>query len=285
MSSSGASRRKQTTENGRGAQSSQPGSSRTQPSNSLREANGVADRVLEPVPTVAAEHRPELERAERAAQSRAVLAEARDVVRRAEVLGDEAEGVSQHVRATRPQRGAALRGEEPLVRVDDDRVDPLDVLERPAVLGADHRGAGVRGVDVEPGAVSLAGVGDRRDRVDRRRGRRADRRDDGARVASGRAPPAGGGTPRRPAPCGSRDRAGGTPSRRTSGRARSRRRRDRPASRGGRRRAPRAWRSTRRPRAGRASPPGGRGARRASSTSPPRAPAARETCARGCRRC
>ena len=54
--------------------------------------------------------------------------------------------------------------EHPLVGIDDERVGAVDALERPAQLGADHRRAGVGGVDVEPRARGRAAVGDRRDR-------------------------------------------------------------------------------------------------------------------------
>ena len=148
----------------------------------LRQRDGVADRRLQPVPAVAAEHRPELERAEPAPESGPVLAEADDLVRCAEVLGDDAERVAQLVRPPCPEGGAALRREQPLVRVDDERVGTLDPLERPAVLGADHRGAGVGRVDVQPDAVLLARVSNRRDGVDRGGRRGADRRDHRARV-------------------------------------------------------------------------------------------------------
>ena len=77
----------------------------------------------------------------------------------------------------RPQRRAIDRREQPLVRVDDDRIGALDSLPGPAELRADHRRAGVRGVDVQPDVLALADLGQVRDRIDRGRRRRPDRGD------------------------------------------------------------------------------------------------------------
>src|SRR6185436_14246630 len=73
----------------------------------LGERDRVADRCLEPVAAEAAEHRPELERAEGAPERGAVLAQADDLVRRPEVLRHEAEGLAQLVGTTCPEGGAA----------------------------------------------------------------------------------------------------------------------------------------------------------------------------------
>ena len=57
----------------------------------------LADHRLQPLAPVAAEHRPELERAEPPTEWHAVLAQADDVLAHAKVLGDEAERVAEIV--------------------------------------------------------------------------------------------------------------------------------------------------------------------------------------------
>ena len=97
------------------------------------------------------------------------------------------------------ERRAVHRREQPLVRVDADRVGPLPAGEVVAQLRADRGRAGVGRVDVQPGARRLGTVGDRGDRVDGGRRGRADRRHDRAGVGRGRARPAAARRPRRPA--------------------------------------------------------------------------------------
>src|SRR5213079_457913 len=57
----------------------------------VREPYAIADRRLEPFAPVAAEHRPELERPEAAAERRPVVGEVLGLVGAAQVLRDEAE--------------------------------------------------------------------------------------------------------------------------------------------------------------------------------------------------
>ena len=73
---------------------------------------------------------------------------------------------------------AVERRAEPLVRVDHERVRALDALPHPAAFGQDHRAARHRGVDMQPDSVAPRDLGDRRDRIDRRRRGRADGGDD-----------------------------------------------------------------------------------------------------------
>ena len=63
----------------------------------------LADRGLEPLAAVAAEHGPELERAEAAPERDAVLAEADDVLIHPQVLRDEAERTTEIVRSSREE--------------------------------------------------------------------------------------------------------------------------------------------------------------------------------------
>ena len=68
----------------------------------------------------------------------------------------------ERLRPPRPDGRAVHRREEPLVRVDDDRVGVLDAVEAPAELGADGGRARVGRVDVEPDARLGAAPGELR---------------------------------------------------------------------------------------------------------------------------
>ena len=92
----------------------------------LREPNAVADARLQAFAPVAAEDRPELERAETPSERRPVVGEVVDLLARAEKLGHDAERAAEVVGAARPEERAIHGREEPLVRVDDERVGPLD---------------------------------------------------------------------------------------------------------------------------------------------------------------
>ena len=111
----------------------------------------------------------------------------------------------------------------------------------------------------------FAALGDRRERVDRRGGRRPDRRDDRGDVVELQRARRAGGTRRRPGSCAAPCRASGRPCRRRSARARSRRRRC-GRSCAARRSARRASTSRRCPRCARASRPAARSAARPSRT-------------------
>ena len=92
---------------------------------------------------------------------------------RGEILGHDRERAAEHLRSPGPEHAAVDRREEPLVRVHHDRVGALGAVEHPAQLRRDRGRAAVRRVDVEPEAVLLADAGDRGDRIDARRRRRA----------------------------------------------------------------------------------------------------------------
>ena len=217
----------------------------------LREPHVLADRRLQPGPPEAADHGPQLERAEAAAERRAVLVEIRDALGRgAQVLGRERERRAQVIGPRREDARAVDRREQPLVRVDDERVGALEA-GRPE-LGADARRAGVGGVDVQPrprgraaSAISGTGSTDVVDVVPRSPRPRTRRSGRARRCACGRR--------RRPGRGGSRGRGCGTRGRPRSARARRRRPRGGRASRCAPRTAPRASRSRPCPRCGRAS--------------------------------
>src|SRR6266513_6436812 len=88
--SSDPSRLKQTTENGRGATTSHPGSSRTQPSKIPARRTASRIRACKPSRPVTAQDGPELQRPKPPAQSRPVLAQVHGfLVLGAQVLGNE----------------------------------------------------------------------------------------------------------------------------------------------------------------------------------------------------
>ena len=112
LSSSEPSRRKQTSEKCLRATTSQPGSSRTQPSKSAGEPEMLANPLLQAGAAVAAQHGPELERTEPAAEHLRVLARAHDVLADAEVLGHEAERVAERL-LDAASRGSSSRSSRP----------------------------------------------------------------------------------------------------------------------------------------------------------------------------
>ena len=87
----------------------------------------------------------------------------------------------------RPERRAVHRGEEPFVRVHDDRVGVLGPVEAPAKLRAHGRRACVGGVDVQPDTRLPAAHTELSHRVDRGRRGAADRCDDGGCVVEWKA--------------------------------------------------------------------------------------------------
>ena len=76
-------------------------------------------------------------------------------------------------------RGAVERREQPLVRVDHDRVGPLDPVEQRPDGGGGESRAAVRAVDVQPDAEPPADLGDAGEIVDVAAVRRAAGRGDG----------------------------------------------------------------------------------------------------------
>ena len=84
---------------------------------------------LQALAAVAAQHRPELQRAEAPAERRPVVARGvQRPRRRPQVLGHEAERLAEVVGPARPEQRAVHRHEQPLVRVDDERVGALDAV-------------------------------------------------------------------------------------------------------------------------------------------------------------
>ena len=86
------------------------------------EPHVLADHRLQARAPVAAQHGPQPQRAERPPERDRDLAEADHLVGRPQVLRHEAERAAEVVRPRRPEDRAAHAGEQPLVRVDDERV-------------------------------------------------------------------------------------------------------------------------------------------------------------------
>ena len=249
----------------------------------LRKADVLANPLLQALAAEAAQNGPELERAEAPAEGDRDLAQVDRVVGRLQELGNEAERPPKVVGPSGPEGGAIHRRPEPLVRVDGDRVGALPAREVVTELGADRGRTRVGGVDMEPDARLRAEIRERRNGIHRARARRPDGRDEraGAFQVDCFGPHAGSSRP--PAPSAARARAGSRPCPRPSAHAPSRARRAVPAAAPSRRRARTAPRSKQCPRCDRGVPAAGRAAARASRGSPPRAPGARATYARGSR--
>ena len=136
-----------------------------------------------------AQHGPELERPEAPAELHAGIHQVPHApgLGRRQVVGRQRERGANRVHAARVERAQIERGEEPLVRVDDDRVRAPAVVHDPGGLRDQGGGAGVRGVDVQPDPLGRAHVGDLRHRIHAGHGGRADRGDDRQRRPAGRA--------------------------------------------------------------------------------------------------
>ena len=86
-------------------------------------------------------------------------------LRRPQVVGRQRERRSHHIHAPAVERAQIERREQPLVRVDDQRVRALGAVEHVRVRRQHRRGAAVRRVDVQPHALrvrrssAIAGTG------------------------------------------------------------------------------------------------------------------------------
>ena len=176
-----------------------------------------------------------------------------------------------------------VRLEQPLVRVEHERVGAIEAGQRGASGVGERRGRAVGAVDVQPDAVLGAQVGERRQRVDRAGrgraggGRDAERHAPGGAVCVDRpraAPPPAAGSrrpPRSPAAARARSRARAARAPPTRAPGRTCRRPPRPArARRSARSAPPparpGWRPTRRSRARPRCPPASRTSSRSQSS-------------------
>ena len=185
------------------------------------EPDRLADPLLQPFAAVAAEHRPELERAEAPAEHRAVLGQAATSSLTRRYSGTR-------LKAARRSSGRRVQSVEQSIGVsshlcgltttESARSQPAKCV---AQLGAHRRRAGVGGVHVQPGTGRSQASAIAVDRVDRARRGRPDRRDDGAGSVEVERVRRAAGTRRRRASGAPRARAAGTPSRPRSARARS----------------------------------------------------------------
>ena len=147
-----------------------------------REPDVLADQRPQALRAVPAQHGPELQRAEPAAERRPVVLEVTTASGRGEVVGPS-ENASWNASGRRVQSVEQSIGVKShlcgLTTIESARVD---AVEAPAELGADRRRARVRGVDVQPDACLVAAARELAHGIDRRRGGRADGRDDRGRI-------------------------------------------------------------------------------------------------------
>ena len=90
-----------------------------------------------------------------------------------EDVGPDAEGVLERALVLHQQAAGLVGLEEPLVRIQPDRIGTLDPAQQPPAPLGHHRKAAIGGVDMEPQALRRAEVGQRLQAVDGARACRA----------------------------------------------------------------------------------------------------------------
>ena len=225
-----------------GVTTSQPGRAASSASRVLGQRDAARDRVAERGQAEHAHREPQLERAPAARQLERAVAEVDLAAGHvAQVRAVERERPLQQPRLADEHAAELVGLEEPLVRVEHERVGALEAREQRPPGGAEHRGGAVRAVDVQPQGVLGAHVRELR-RADRSPRCSSSRPSPRRRTAAGRprdrpapppgAPPPGAGTRRRTAAAGparerSRGRRGRARWRRAPGRTGTRPPRDR----------------------------------------------------------
>src|SRR5690606_35161364 len=110
-----------------------------------RKRDMAPQHVPKALRTVTPKDKPELERAEAPPELNPPVAEI-DHVRimgGAEIFGRRAERAEERVRVPDEVRRAVKIGEQPLVRIEHERLGVLHAIEDPAALGEDRRGTGI----------------------------------------------------------------------------------------------------------------------------------------------
>ena len=102
-----------------------------------------------------------------------------------QILRRQREDGAQQIGAPHEQRAEVERNEHPLVRVDHDGVRELDAVHRPLPFRHERHRSTVRRVHVQPDAALPTHRRNLAYGIDARRGRRADRGDDGHRPKPG----------------------------------------------------------------------------------------------------
>ena len=156
----------------------------------LREPDVLGEALADAVGSEVAQHGPELQGAEPAAELHAgvhQVAHAGVVLRRPQELGGQGERGPYIVHSAAVEGTQIERREQPLVRIHDDGVRPPAAVHHVAHAGREGGGPRIGRVDVEPRASVLSeAIGNRLDRIDAGRRRRPDRRDDRHRYRSRR---------------------------------------------------------------------------------------------------
>src|SRR3954468_21686728 len=148
-----------------------------------REGAVWADAGGAPLRSEATNDHPQLERTEAAAELHAVIHEVdhRLALGGHEVFVHERERLLEHVGSGREERRAIKRGEEPLVRIDDEGIGVIDAIEDVSHLRHDRGNAAIGTVDMDPDRLATTDLGNGGDWIDARGARRADGGDAGER--------------------------------------------------------------------------------------------------------
>ena len=175
--------RKQTVENGCGAVTSQPGSASTQRGEELREPHVLADQRAQALGAVPAQHEPELQRAEAAAERRPVVLQVDRVVGRGEVVARRARTSSWSTSGRRVQNAEQSIGVKShlcgLTTIESARSHPSRHQRSSGQTAAEPAYAASTCSQTPASSQRRGELGHR---VDRRRPGRADGRDDRGRV-------------------------------------------------------------------------------------------------------
>jgi len=136
------------------------------PLGQLRQFEAARHGRAEGVDAVMLQAHPELQRAEGARQFEPAVAEVDLGVEPVDIVhvgGNDAEDVDQPVLLAHQQAAEVEGLEEPLVRIERERIAQLEPGQRGAALRAEDRGSAEGGVGVEPEAVPAA---ERRERAE-----------------------------------------------------------------------------------------------------------------------
>ena len=154
------------TESGAGAQISNRGIGGDPVAQLASHLDLFANDLREALTAVIAQHEPELERAETAAERNAVIHQVQAAVGGSQDFRHKGKGLPQSSRAAAVENAAIDRHHQPFVRIEYERIGAIAAIENPAVFGHDRGRAGVGCVNVQPEAFALRDIGDGGDGID-----------------------------------------------------------------------------------------------------------------------
>ena len=138
----------------------------------------IPDSSRQAIDPIVAEDEPQLERAKPASELDPVIHVVGHVLLgRLQILGNQREGLTKHLRLWRVQHAAVDRSEEPLVWIEHERVDAFDPVPDPAVIVEQSDRSAVGCVGVDPHPMLPGNLDHGRKRIDRGRRGRAESRD------------------------------------------------------------------------------------------------------------